>query len=160
MIRLYKRDENGQIAAYHEAWVEPHNRRIVEHWGYVGEAGDTATHRIHILGSLERQFEGVLEPARALGFEPLTESDFASLVIAYDVAGQDPDEVRDTQEDIEDALNEKLGWTGLGYCDEGRLTSNALDICCRVVDAELAQKVIAEALDGSVFSDYSRIYQE
>ncbi len=160
MIRLYKRDENGRLAAYHEAWIEPQHRRIVEHWGYIGEAGETATHRIHILGSLERQFERVLEPARALGFEELSESDFASLIIAYTVQGEDPDDARDKQEDIQDALNEKLGWLGLGYCDDGRLNAATLEICCRVVDVELAQKVISESLDGSVFSDYSRIYQE
>lgn len=160
MIRLYKRDENDMIAAYHEAWIEPQNRRIVEHWGYLGDSGDTATHRIHILGSLERQFESVLEPARALGFAELPESAFASLVIAYDVRGMDPDEARDKQDDIEEALNEKLGWTGLGYCDNGRLSAETLEICCRVVNVDLAQKVISESLDGSVFSDYSRIYQE
>lgn len=160
MIRLYKRDENGQLAAYHEAWIEPHNRRIVEHWGYLGEAGETNTHRIHLIGSLERQFTQVLEPARALGFEELPESAFASLIVAYDVSDVDPDEVRDKQIDIEEALNEKLGWTGLGYCDEGRRDAQTLEICCRTVDAALAETVIAESLDGSVFSDYSRIYQE
>ncbi|MEL6723518.1 MAG: hypothetical protein AAFP81_08970 [Pseudomonadota bacterium] len=160
MIRLYKRDENDTVAAYHEAWIEPQNRRIVEHWGYLGDSGETATHRIHILGSLERQFDGVLEPARALGFSELPESAFATLIVAYDVRGVDPDEAKDKQEDIEEALNEKLGWTGLGYCDDGRLSAQALEICCRVVNVDLARKVISESLDGSVFSDYSRIYQE
>ena len=160
MIRLYKRDENGTLAAYHEAWIEPHNRRIVEHWGYIGEVGETATHRIHIIGSLERQFERVLEPARALGFEELPESAFASLVIAYDAMGQAADEMRDKQSDIEDALNEKLGWTGLGYCADGRLDAESLEVCCRVIDVDLARTVIAESLDGSVSSDYTRIYQE
>ncbi|MEO0608143.1 MAG: hypothetical protein AAFY82_07910 [Pseudomonadota bacterium] len=160
MIRLYKRDDAGQLAAYHEAWIEPQNRRIVEHWGYLGDAGDTKTHRIKLLGSLERQFEQVLVPARALGFEELAESAFASLIVVYDVSGAAPDTARDKQIDIEDALTEKLGWTGLGYCAEGRLDGAQLEICCRVVDVDLAQTTVSEALDGSVFSDYSRIYQE
>lgn len=160
MIRLYKRDETGRIAAYHEAWIEPKNRRIVEHWGYIGDAGDTTTHRIKFLGSLEKQFSGVLDAARALGFEELPESAFATLIVEYKIPGDSSDDDRDKQDDVQDALTEKLGWTGLGYCDEGKIASGVMEICCRVVDVDVAKTVIAEALDSSVFADYSRIYQE
>ena len=160
MIRLFKCDETGAPVAYHEAWIEPQHRRIVEHWGYLGEAGDTATLRIHILGSLERQFTEVLRPARELGFAELPESAYATLIIAYDGTGKARIDVEDNQEDITDALSEKLGWTGLGYCEDGRIVENTLEICCRVLDVELAKGVISSALDGSVFADYSRIYQE
>ena len=159
MIRLFKRDDSGKIAAYHEAWIEPKHRRIVEHWGYVGEAGETATHRIKILGSLEKQFTETLEPARALGFEELSDSDYATLIIEFPVSGNSVQD-EDTQSDVEDALTEKLGWTGLGYCDDGRITAGTVEICCRVLDVDLATREISQALDGSVFANYSRIYQE
>ena len=160
MIRLYKCDESGQPVAYHEAWIEPKHRRIVEHWGYIGDAGETLVHRIKIFGSLEKQFTGVLDPARALGFEELPDSAFATLVIEYPVGTKTPEEARDTQEDIEDALTEKLGWIGLGFCEDGRVTAEAYEVCCRVLDVDLAKTVITKSLDESVFSDYSRIYQE
>lgn len=160
MIRLYKRDKNGKLAAYHEAWVEPKNRRIVEHWGYIGDAGDTTTHRIKFLGSLEKQFGRVLDAARALGFEELPESAFATLIVEYKISGDGGDEDHDKQDDVQDALIEKLGWMGLGYCDDGKIGSGVMEICCRVVDVDVAKTVIAEALDSSVFADYSRIYQE
>ena len=160
MIRLFKSDESGKPVAYHEAWIEPQHRRIVEHWGYVGDVGETATHRIHILGSLEKQFTGVLEGARALGFEELSESAYATLVIEYEATGEGSVTDRDKQEDIEDALNEKLGWLGLGFCDEGRIDESKIEICCRVLDVTRAETVITQSLDGSVFADYSRIYQE
>ncbi len=160
MIRLFKCDEAGRPVAYHEAWIEPQHRRIVEHWGYLGESGETATHRIHIFGSLERQFAEVLRPARELGFSEVPESAYATLIVPYNVRGKNRVDVEDAQEDITDALNEKLGWTGLGYCEDGRITENVLEICCRVLDPEQAEQTISEALDGSVFADYSRIYQE
>ena len=159
MIRLYKCDESGAPVAYHEAWIEPHNRRIVEHWGYLGDAGETHTHRIHFFGSLEKQFTGVLQPARALGFEELPESAFSSLIVAYD-ARTYSDEDQGKLADIRDALNEKLGWMGLGYCDDGRIEDGVMEIGCRVLNADQATAIIADALDGSVFADYSRIYQE
>ena len=112
MIRLFKSDEHGKPVAYHEAWIEPQHRRIVEHWGYIGEAGETATHRVHIFGSLERQFAGVLQGARDLGFEEIGESAYASMVVEFPKS-EAPDLDRDKQVDVEDALTEKL--TGLGY---------------------------------------------
>lgn len=160
MIRLFKRDETGRIAAYHEAWIEPHHRRIVEHWGYVGEAGETATHRVHIFGSLEKQFAGVLEGARELGFQELPESAYATLIVDFALTGEGSVADQDKQEDVSDALTEKLGWLGLGYCENGQVTDDKIEICCRVLDVDLAKTTVAEALDGSVFSDYSRIYQE
>ena len=160
MIRLYKFDETGAPVAYHEAWVEPQHRRIVEHWGYVGEAGETATHRVHIFGSLEKQFAGVLEGARELGFQELPESAYATLIVEFALTGDGSVADQDKQEDVSDALTEKLGWLGLGYCEEGQVTDDKIDVCCRVLDVERAKAIIIEALNGSVFADYSRIYQE
>ena len=75
MIRLYKRGADGKALAYHEAWVEPENRRIVEHWGLLGEEGETDTYRIKLLGSLKKQFNSVLDPARGEGFTEISEGD-------------------------------------------------------------------------------------
>jgi len=107
-----------------------------------------------------KQFTGVLQPARELGFEELSDGELSALVVSYPVKGQGTDADHDKRDDIQDALNEKLGWTGLGHCDEGRIHAGAMEICCRVVDVDLAKKVITEALDGSEFADYSSIYQE
>ena len=160
MIRLFKSDESGAPVAYHEAWVEPQHRRIVEHWGYVGDAGETTTYSVHIFGSLEKQFAGVLEGARELGFQELPESAYAILIVEFALTDEGSVADQDKQEDVSDALTEKLGWLGLGYCEEGRVTGDSIEICCRVLNVELAKPIIAEALDGSVFADYSRIYQE
>lgn len=160
MIRLFKSDETGMPVAYHEAWVEPQHRRIVEHWGYIGEAGETATHRVHILGSLEKQFAGVLQGARELGFQELSESAYATLIVEFVLTGDGSIADQDKQEDVTDALTEKLGWLGLGFCEEGRVIDDKIEICCRVLNVDLANTTIAEALDGSVFANYSRIYQE
>ena len=160
MFRLFKRDETGKIAAYHEVWVEFHPRRIVEHWGMVGTRGDTDTHRIKLLRSLEKQIDDLLDPARALGFAEIEPGDYQTLVVEYLLSDawrrDDEHKIREA----EDALTEVLGWTGLGTCDGETITDEAIELTCRVLDPDLAESRIAEQMAGAEFADYSRIYQE
>ncbi len=57
-------------------------------------------------------------------------------------------------------MNDLLGWTGLGHCDGYSVGLGTLELCCLVVDYELAQEVIAAELAGSEFAHYGRIYEE
>lgn len=160
MFRLFKRDETGKIAAYHEVWVELKPRRIVEHWGMVGTRGDTDAHRIKLLRSLERQVDDLLDPARALGFAEIEPGDYQTLIVEYRRSdlwrGDDVLKIREAEE----ALTEVLGWTGLGFCDGETVTDTAIELTCRVLDPDLAQARIAEQMADTEFADYSRIYQE
>ena len=160
MFRLFKRDENSVIAAYHEVWVELKPRRIVEHWGMLGTRGDTYAHRIKLLRSLEKQVDDLLDPARALGFIEIEPGDYQTLVVEYQISDDwRRDDVLKIQE-AEDALTEVLGWTGLGMCEGDTIMETAIELTCRVLDPELATVRITEQLADTEFSDYSRIYQE
>ena len=160
MFKLYKRDDTGKIAGYHEAWAEPERRRIVEHWGMLGTEGETAVHRIWFFGSLEKQFNSILDPARELGFTEVEISDHVVLLVEYRIDDFGSEDDVDKRHALEDRLNEVLGWTGLGHCDGGSIGSGTMEAACFVVDFELARSVIADALKGGEFEDYSRIYQE
>ena len=160
MFRLYKRDETGRIAAYHEAWAEPERRRIVEHWGMLGEPGETLVHRIWFFGSLEKQFNSILDPARALGFEEIDTDSYDLLIVEYEVEAFGLQDDIDKRNALEDRLNEVLGWTGLGFCDGGEAGPDMINAACFVVDFNLAKSVIEDALKDTEFDDYSRIYQE
>ena len=160
MFRLFKRDETGKIAAYHEVWVELKPRRIVEHWGMVGTRGETDAHRIKLLRSLEQQIDDLLDPARALGFSELDPGDYQTLVVTYPVSDVwRRDDVLKIRE-AEDALTEVLGWTGLGTCDGEVITETTIRLICRVLDTDLAKARIVEQMAGTEFADYSRISQE
>lgn len=160
MFRLFKRDETGRVAAYHEVWVDLKPRRIVEHWGMVGTRGESDTHRVKLLRSLEKQVDDLLDPARALGFTEIEPGEYQTLVVEYllsDTWRRD-DELKIRA--AEDALTEVLGWTGLGSCEGETLTDTAIELTCRVLDPALAEIRIAEQMAGTEFADYSRIYQE
>jgi len=61
---------------------------------------------------------------------------------------------------LEDRMNEVLGWVGLGQCEGGNIGYGTMEICCLVVDFELARNVIAADLAGSAFADYRRIFAQ
>lgn len=141
---------------YHEAWFEGGN--VTEHWGTVGHTGQTKIHR----GVLEAQgsttIEYVLAGARKDGFTELTPDDHAQLVVEYSLLGS-YNRCVDKRLRLEHLLNERLGWTGLGHCDGGSVGGGTMAVRCLVVDFLLAQTTVKQALVGTEFADYSRVYR-
>ncbi|MEM1036247.1 MAG: hypothetical protein AAGI14_05750 [Pseudomonadota bacterium] len=159
MFRLYKRDEENELRAYYEVWAEPARRRIIEHWGVVGEAGETETHRIWFFGGLEKQFEKIMAPAHAQGFEEIALGDYETLIVMF----TDQDDVPTPQESasVADQINEILGWTGLGFCDGDEVSGKDIDLTCRVVASDMARALIAEeAKTDALLSVYSLRFGE
>ncbi len=157
MLKLYRR-EAGKVAAYREAWV--HGSRITEHWGQIGERGETREHRLNKKLSEDENLKQVLAKALAVGFQPIEVDEHARLLIEYPVAGKGTTQDLKKRHALEERMNETLGWTGLGDCDGGSIGSGTMEVCCFVVDFETAKRVIEEDLKGTKFADYSRIYDE
>ena len=153
MFRLYKSDEDGIPRAYYEVWAEPARRRIIEHWGVVGEPGETEVHRIWFFGGLDAQFEKIRAPARAQGFEALPRGRYHPLnVSAVSKTGED---ISDDADAFADRINEILGWTGLGDCHSASWREDALIAECDTVDFEICKQVLVESLKSDVaFEDF------
>jgi hypothetical protein len=156
MIKLYKRIK--RVLHYHEAWT--HGAKITEHWGIVGERGETARHKRNKKLSEEKNLEQVLSRPLAEGFEPIDADDHAVLLIEYPVEGMGTTKDLKKRHALEARMNETLGWTGLGNCDGGSIGSGTMEVCCFVVDFKVAKRVIEEDLKNTKFADYSRIYDE
>ena len=156
MLKLYKRIK--RILHYHEAWA--HGAKISEHWGIVGERGETAEHKRNKKLSEEENLEQVLSKPMADGFAPIDDDDQATLLIEYPVDGMGTTKDLDKRHKLEERMNETLGWTGLGNCDGGSMGSGTMEVCCFVVDFKIAKRVIEEDLKDTKFGDYSRIFDE
>ncbi len=156
MIKLYKR--TNEVLRYHEAWLD--GETIYEHWGIVGEQGETKEHRFPKGKDEEHAVLGVLRPAAEAGFRPIDKEDHATLLIEYAVDGMGTGEDVVKRHALEERINETLGWTGLGACDGGSIGSGTMEVCCFVVDFEIAKRVIEADLAGTEFSDFTRIYDE
>lgn len=158
MLKLYKQID-GKLH-YNEAWAEPENGAIVEHWGVVGEKGEMRIHPLAPNSDEDEAISSVLSGAVKSGFAPFNEDDMRILLVEYAVEGMGTKTDVQKLQDLEGVLNESLGWTGLGHCDGNSIGSGTMEACCYVVDFEMAKSILAKDLAGTAFSDYTRIYEE
>ncbi len=94
------------------------------------------------------------------GYGEIEFDDQKVLLIEFEVDGFGSPEDLSKRHSLEDLMNETLGWTGLGHSDGGSIGSGTMEVCCFVVDFDLAKKVISERLQDTEYSDYARIYLE
>jgi|SRR6187431_545957 len=155
MIKLYKGTQGGMLQ-YHEAWSA--DATITEHWGKLGESGSTQDYSLTDADDPLDALEAVLAFARADGFVELDEDALQPLSIEYRIGGTVNSADLAKRHALENRLNEVLGWVGLGQCEGGKIGCGTLEVCCLVVDFELARRVIEADLAGSPFGDYARIF--
>jgi len=157
MITLYQH-KKGRITRYHQAWV--HDNHVVEHFGTLGYKGTTKKRPLIKWISKEKNLEWVLLRARLTGYKSVEIDKHAILLIEYPINGLGTTADLKKRHALQDRINETLGWTGLGHCDGGSSGSDTMEVCCFVVDFDLAKKVIQHDLRRTKFANYSRIYIE
>lgn len=154
MLKLYKR--TGDALRYHEAWA--HDGIITEHWGVVGEQGQTREHKVPQGKGDGDAISDVLRSAADDGFCPI--ENMAVLLIEYAINVFGTEHELEKRYALQDRMDETLGWTGLGHCDGGSSGSGTMEVCCLVVDFDIAKRVVVADLKGTEFGDYTRIYRE
>lgn len=152
--KLYKR-VNGTLH-YHEAWST--EIATYEHWGIVGERGECKVHPLCADTERENAVFAILRPSIRFGFTPIEPDECTMLLIEYTVDEMGRPYCLGKRHELEDRLNETLGWTGLGHCLGGSSGSGTMEVICAVVDFEIAKRVIQDDIAQTKFSDYTRIY--
>jgi hypothetical protein len=154
MLKLYKR-VNG-VLHYREAWIR--DQTVFEHWGVVGERGETRERKLPTDANPEAVIREVLGPASDAGFKAIDLDDHLTLVIEYSIDGFGTKNELAKRHALEDRMNETLGWTALGHCDGGSTGSGTMDVFCYVVDFDIARRVIISDLQETEFANFVRIY--
>lgn len=155
MLKLYKRI--GDVLHYREGWVT--NSAVVEHLGGAGERGKTREHKLSKKADPETAVAEVLKSAASEGYVPVDEIGESMLVIEYAVEGFGSPADLEKRHALEDRLDETLGWTGLGHCDGGSIGLDTMEVYCFVADFGVAKRVVEADLAGTVFADFTRIYE-
>ena len=157
MIKLYKRTSDNKLR-YHEAWLS--DEKMIEHWGIVGTEGKTNEHSIKEGESEIENLLYILDKSIKSGFEKIKDEEHLILVIECRIVGLGTSQDLSKRHQVEEKMNEVLGWTGLGHCDGGSSGGNTMEVFCFVVDYELGRKIAEENLRESKLDDYLRIYQD
>lgn len=153
MIKLYRKNSAG--IEYWETWEN--DREHTVHWGQAGNRGQSETLRGTFFRSAERAVAAQIAEKRKEGFQEIEA--LQTLMIEYAVEGMGTTEDLDKRHRLEEHMNETLGWTGLRECDGGSIGSGTMEVCCLVVDFEIAAKVVATDLAGTEFANFTRIFR-
>ncbi len=155
MLKLYK-EIQGKLH-YWEAWEKNEKAGIV-HWGPVGERGRTEEITSTLFTGFRKRLQKLVDERIDQGYEEAEEE--CTLLIEYAVDDMGTSEDLARRHRLEDKLNELLGWIGLGHCDSGSIGSGTMEVCCLVVDFNMAKSAIEQNLKETEFGDYTRIFNE
>ena len=147
MLKLYRMTEG--VPEYWEAWATA--TEITIHCGKLGEEGESRELPIQPGINPNDTIELEAKPIRAAGFKPLKRPQLDSIVIQYKVDGHGSTDDLDKRIKVEELMNERLGWTGLGHCDGGDMGTGIMNIFCYVADARIAESVIVRELKANGF---------
>ena len=152
--KLYKKID-GELH-YWESWDNQDGKSATVHWGKVGERGEDKVIKSDIFSNYQKKVQKEIDKLN--GYTEI--EDQYTLLIEYNVEGMGEGKDVDKRHALEDRMQETLGWTGLGNCDGGSIGSGTMEVCCFVVDFDVAKKVIEADLKGTEFGDFTRIYDE
>jgi uncharacterized membrane protein YhaH (DUF805 family) len=156
-IFMYKQSDDFQYLLYFEAWMR-NETEIIVCQGKVGEKGKTEEISGNDESETDRKCNEIVQTYKNQGYE---EGYFHTLMIEYRIT----DECGTKEEiikrfELQDFMNEFLFESGLGMCDGGSTGAGTMEICCLVVDYDLAKQLISDKLKSTKFADYCKIYRE
>ena len=156
MLKLYKIADDSK--SYWETWENGGLHTI--HWGDLGARGESKKLKSTILRKATAVIQKEADLKIAEGYAPVEDDDHYTLLIEFSVDGMGSGEDVEKRHRLQDRMSETLGWTGLGHCHGGNIGSGTMEVCCFVVDFDVAKHVIEEDLKGTEFEDFTRIYDE
>jgi len=157
MLKLYKQINNE--IHYWETWNTKDGTGII-HWGIIGDQGQDKEVKSNPSFSFKDQIQREIDIKISEGFKPVDLDEHYTLLIEYQIAEMEIVENLEKRNRLEERMDNTLGWTGLGRCDGGSIGSGTMEVCCYVIDFEVAKKVIEQDLKKTEFSDYLRIFDE
>ncbi|HTI61164.1 hypothetical protein [Mucilaginibacter sp.] len=155
MLKLYKNIDG--ILHYWETWDKNKKTGIV-HWGIAGQTGESKEVSSTLLQSFTKKIQKEVSAKINERYTEIDIDDHFTLLIEFEVDGMGSNMDLDKRARLQDKMDSVLGWAGLGHCDGGSIGSGTMEVCCYVVDFDIAKKVITESLNGTEFADYTRIY--
>lgn len=149
LVKLYKKEDNSFL--YFECWLND-NDSLTVHYGLLGNIGETVE---YLAKDMKLPLMAVMTN---LVYEK-QQSGYSSVVSRTELIiectpGEDENflSLEEQRTEIEDLLNNCLGWTGNGHCESSYIIGQTLDFICFVVDKNIACQTILDALAENKFT--------
>lgn len=155
MLKLYKFADGTK--SYWETWK--HGDAHTIHWGTLGTRGRSREVRSFFFMKASDTIQKEIDRQMAKGFEEIDPENHATLLVEFAVDGMGNSADLERRLRLQERMDETLGWTGLGHCDGGSIGSGTMEVCCMVVDFDIAKGVIEADLKDTEFGNYTRIYR-
>lgn len=152
LFKLYKKSPDG--VSYWETWNNDHKTAIV-HWGLLGSYGEQRRVTTENISILKDSINSLIVNKIKEGFSEVSYDKQFTLAITFKLKTWGRPEDLDRREKYRNFINEHLGWTGNGRCDDGDIGSGEMTLFADVVDPYLAIKTIPnDLLRNGVKEDY------
>lgn len=144
MIKLIK--EINEQQHYWEVWND--GKTITEHWGVVGDAGESKEIKVSLFQRTDKVMGSLADEKMKEGYILLNEDQLPEIIIQHTNEGLDMEEAFEKRNLVEELMNECLGWTGNGFVDGGEIEVESFltNVFCPVVNVEAAFKTILKEL--------------
>ncbi|MGS0414008.1 hypothetical protein [Bacillus cereus] len=143
MIKLIKQEKDKLL--YWEVWEEDEKKLIV-HCGYVGDTGEMYEIELYPFQRVEKEMKELADEHLANGYKELDEDELIEFVLQYDYTDDQLEEVLEKRNQVQEIMDEALGWSGNGHCDGGDIGSGTINIFTFVIDVDKALQTTLDEL--------------
>lgn len=154
MLKLYHLKNNK--LQYWETWDADYKTAII-HWGTVWDRWEDKEVKDWIFLSYKKKIQNEIEEKRKQGYTEFDDKKMVLFEIVYKISESNTSANLDKLQRLVNHLDELLGWTGLGHVDGNSYWTGTMEVCCLVIDYNLAIQLIQNDLVNTDFDDYLSI---
>ncbi len=154
MIKLVKQEKDKML--YWEVWGEDEKTLII-HCGCVGDTGEMYEIELYPFQRVEKEMKELADEQLAGGYKKLDEEELIEFVLQYDYTDDQLEEALEKRHQVQEIMDEALGWSGNGQCDGGDIGSGTINIFTFVIDVDKALQTTLEELKNQRLLDGVKI---
>ncbi|MDA2175392.1 hypothetical protein [Bacillus cereus] len=154
MIKLIKQEKDKLL--YWEVWEED-KKTLIVHCGCVGDTGEMYEIELYPFQRVEKEMKELADEHLADGYKVLDEEELIEFVLQYDYTENQLEEALEKRNQVQEIMDEALGWSGNGHCDGGDIGSGTINIFNFVIEVDKALQTTLEELENQRFLDGVKI---
>ncbi|PEC10045.1 hypothetical protein CN639_28805 [Bacillus toyonensis] len=127
-------------------------RFLIVHYGCVGDTGEMYEIKVPLSQCAEIEMKKLAD-----GYKELDEEELKEFVLQYVYKDDQLEDALEKRQEIQEIMDEALGWTGNGYCDGGDIGSGTINIYTFVVDINKVLQTTINELENHHLLDGVKI---